>query len=371
MSKLSHNVRVLHLLAPAREGGIQRVVMMLSAAQGRDKVHVAAVLSPRDANDHPFITGLEALGIPVTRVVVESRSYLHEYRSLHTLVAELSPEIVHTHGYHGDLIGGSVARAHGVRTVSTVHGFVGAPPLRNHIYEWLQSRVLRRADAVVAVSRPLVDRLTRAGISRGRIHVVPNGFTPEAVSASRDAARRQLDIPGDARIIGWIGRLSREKGADVMLEALAECALPWQLSMIGDGPELNRLKRQAVDLGIADRVKWHGQIANAGRLVTAFDSFVLSSRTEGTPIVLFEAMHASIPIVATRVGGVPDVVSSEHALLVPTEQPAMIARALAELEREPGAARHRSVLARHRLTHSFGTANWIAAIDAVYESIGV
>lgn len=371
MSELSRSVRVLHLVAPAREGGIQRVITMMSAGQVRDRVHVAAVLSPTDADDHPFIAGLEALGIPVTRVVVQGRSYLREYRSLSALVERLRPGVIHTHGYHADVIGGRVARVQGVRTVSTVHGFVGAPPLRNLLYERLQAIALRRADAVIAVAAPLVDRLARAGVSRGKIHLVPNGFSPETPIVTRAAARRELGIPADARVAGWIGRLSREKGADVMLEALSQCERQWRLSMIGDGPERARLHQQAAKLAISDRVTWHGQVANAGGLLSAFDAFVLSSRTEGTPIALFESMHAGVPIVASRVGGVPHVVGSAHALLVPSEQPAMIARALAELEREPSAAARRSVLARDRLRQSFGPGTWLAAIDAVYCAVGV
>ena len=121
-------------------------------------------------------------------------------------------------------------------------------------------------------------------------------------------------------------------------------------------------------LRISDRITWHGAIANAGSLFTAFDAFVLSSRTEGTPITLLEAMNAGVPIVATRVGGVPDVVSSSHALLVPAEEPRMIAQALSELEREPSAATHRSMRARERLLQSFSPATWLGAVDAVYEA---
>ena len=179
-------------------------------------------------------------------------------------------------------------------------------------------------------------------------------------------ARQRLGIAGDTLVVGWVGRLSREKGADVMLDALAQSDASWQLSIIGDGPERDALHQQAVDLGIDERIAWHGLVENAGSLLTAFDAFVLSSRTEGTSITLFEAMYAGIPIVATRVGGVPDVVTSTHAILVPSEQPMMIARALAEVAKEPSAAARRSMLARERLLQSYGDAEWLDAIDAVY-----
>jgi glycosyltransferase involved in cell wall biosynthesis len=116
-------------------------------------------------------------------------------------------------------------------------------------------------------------------------------------------------------------------------------------------------------------VTWHGAVQNAGSLLRAFDAFVLSSRTEGTPIALFEAIDARVPIVATAVGGVPDVVTDAHAILVPSEQPRAIAAALAELRRDPTAAVQRTVLARERLVDVFGEARWVDAIESVYEQV--
>lgn len=358
---------ILHVLAPMREGGLERVVTMMSVGQKARSVHVAAVVEPSTADAHPFINQLEVLGVPVTRVVVGSRRYLREYRSLSALVARLQPGVVHTHGYRADVIGGAVARAHGVPTVSTVHGFTGGGR-RNRLYERAQSFMLRRADAVIAVSGPLARRLADDGVPRDKIHWVPNGFAPVIDTVTRSAARRRLGIRTDALVAGWVGRLSTEKGADVMLDALAESDPRWRLSVIGEGDQFDHLRQQAVMLGIADRIAWHGPIANAGSLFTAFDAFVLSSRTEGTPITLLEAMNAGVPIVATRVGGVPDILSSSHALLVPAEQPSMIAQALSQLEREPSAATDRSMRARERLLQSFSVSTWLNAVDKVYEA---
>jgi len=368
MQRLTGIVRVLHILAPAREGGLERVVSMLSERQGRDRAHIAAVVSPDDADEHPFIATLEAAEIPVTRIVVGARSYLQEYRSIGAIVARLRPGVIHTHGYREDVIGGAVARAHRVPTVSTVHGFTGGGR-RNRLNERIQCFALRRADAVLAVSRPLVDRLRRAGVPRERIRFIPNGFAPPATIMTRAAARRMLGIADRTVVAGWVGRLSREKGADVMLDALAKSDSSWRLSMIGEGQERDRLREQAAALGIGERVLWHGALANAGAVFPAFDAFVLSSRTEGTPIALFEAMHASVPIVAARVGGVPDVITSQHALLVPPEEPGRIAEALAELTREPSAATLRSLLARDRVLQAFSAEAWLDAVEDVYRTV--
>ena len=365
---LSKNVRpVIHVLAPAREGGLERVVQMVAAGQRFGGVHVACVLTPAEAQDHPFVRRLTELGVPNTRVIVGARSYRREFRSLRALITQLNPRVVHTHGYRADVTGAAAARSLAIATVSTVHGFVGGT-LRNRINEAIQCVALRRADGVIAVSSPLVEQLVARRIPNYKIQLVRNGFSPMDPTATRADARRTLGLGSDTKIVGWIGRLSREKGADVMLNAFSLCDRSLRLSIIGDGPEREHLRELAARLGIAERVTWHGAIANAGTLLSAFDAFVLSSRTEGTPIVLFEAMYAGVPIVATTVGGVSDVVSSDQALLIPPEDPNRLAGALGELATNPDITLVRSRSARERLRTSFDLTVWLAEMESVYRA---
>jgi len=249
-SLVKDNAGILHVLAPMREGGLERVVAMMSVGQRANSVHVATVLEPSTADAHPFINQLEMLGVPVTRVVVGARSYVREYRLLSALVSRLRPRVVHTHGYRADAIGGAVARAHHVTAVSTVHGFTGGGR-RNRFYEWLQILALKRADAAIAVSSPIAERLAKDGVPPQKIHCIPNGFTPLVDIVPRATARQMLGITTDALIAGWVGRLSREKGADIMLEALAQCDPRWRLSVIGDGDEFLHLREQAAALRIS------------------------------------------------------------------------------------------------------------------------
>jgi glycosyltransferase involved in cell wall biosynthesis len=117
------------------------------------------------------------------------------------------------------------------------------------------------------------------------------------------------------------------------------------------------------------RVHWAGARPAAGRLFAAFDAFVLSSRTEGTPMVLFEAIDAGVPVIATAVGGVPDVVGSEHAWLVPSEDPSALARAMVEALTDRATAARRSDEARRRLRDRFGLEPWLDAYDRIYREI--
>jgi glycosyltransferase involved in cell wall biosynthesis len=111
-------------------------------------------------------------------------------------------------------------------------------------------------------------------------------------------------------------------------------------------------------------------VRDAGRLFAAFDLFVLSSRTEGTPIVLFEAMGTGVPIVATRVGGVPDVVSPAEAVLVPPDDPLTLAGEIRAVYRNPAGARERARRARERLLRDFSIAPWLGRYEAIYRLVG-
>jgi glycosyltransferase involved in cell wall biosynthesis len=145
-----------------------------------------------------------------------------------------------------------------------------------------------------------------------------------------------------------------------MKEAPAFCCV------IGDGPNQTALVRRAAGLGLGESVQWSGGRPDASRLFAAFDAFALSSRTEGTPIVLFEAMAAGVPIVASRVGGVPDVVGEREAWLVGPEDSEALANALIELQGNRPEAVRRAEAARQRLSAEFRVEPWLDAYEAIY-----
>ncbi len=360
---------MLHVLAPGREGGLETVVTMLSAGQGPDRAHVAAVITPDHSPDtHPFVRGLAAAGVAVTPLVVGARSYLSEYRQLAGLVSRVKPALLHTHGYRADIIGGLVGRACGLPVVSTVHGFTGGSR-RNRLNERIQCMALRYADGIIAVSKPLAGKLAAAGIPDSRIHFVQNGFAPASNTLPRTLARQRLGIPDDRLVAAWVGRLSAEKGPDIALDCLLHCETQWHLSIIGEGREGARLRERARSLGIVERVTWHGALQQAARLLPAFDALILSSRTEGTPIVLFEAMAAQVPIVATSVGGVPDVLTAGDAILVPPENPHAIAAGLDAIARDQRAADRRAASSNQKLRECFEQRAWLDRVRAVYDRV--
>jgi len=361
---------VLHVVAPGAFGGLERVVHLLALEQARagEEVHVAAVLD-RATPDHPLLAALAAGGVTPHPIVLPGRAYWRERTAIRDLGRSLRPAVVHTHGYRPDLVDAGAARRLGIPTVTTVHGFTGGD-WKNRLYERLQRRALRSFAAVVVVSRALGDRLMRDGVPGDRVHVIQNAWRETAPPLDRPAARRALGLAEDGFVVGWAGRLSGEKGPDVLVDALVHLTdVPLGVSMLGNGRDHRALAARARRLGVEPRLRWHGVVPDAGRRFAAFDVFVLSSRTEGTPIALFEAMAAGVPIVAARVGGVPDVVSPAEAALVAPDDPTALAAAIRAVHRDPAAARERAQRARERLLRDFTVPPWVDRYESIYRLV--
>jgi glycosyltransferase involved in cell wall biosynthesis len=359
---------ILQIVAPGEVGGLESVVLALSAGLARrgHKV-IVAVVSDRESGNHPFAVALKAAGVRAVTFTVPAHAYLKERALIKGLCDREKPDVVHTHGYRPDILHAASRIRRKFATVTTLHGSskVGG---RSTFHEAVQLFLLRRFDAVIAVSRELAKTLRGRRVAPERLHVVRNAWNASLPVASRAEARRFLGLPDGAVVVGWIGRLIPVKGADVFLNALRQLSsLPFVVSVIGDGPERARLETLARDAGMSDRVRFHGAVAGAARFMGAFDVFVLSSRSEGTPVTLLEAMGARVPVVVTGVGGVPDVVGAEEGVLVPPEDPVALARGIRSVIEDPVGAQLRVDAAARKLASDFEIESWIDAHEAIYD----
>lgn len=364
-------LKVLHVIAPATVGGLESVICTLVPAQRAAGIdaQVAAVVIPEE-RDHPVVACLQEAGVTVEVISVPARSYGTERRLLAEKCKRWGPDVMHTHGYRADIVDSPIARRLEIPRVSTFHGFTGGTA-RNRFYELLQRRTGRRMDGVIAVSRQLGDQLARSGVQRERLHVVPNAYRRRLDFLDHAAARVVLGLPANAFVIGWIGRLTNEKGADVLIDALSSLSVDGDgivAAFIGDGSERTQLAARAA-LRCRGRARWYGAIPDAARLMKAFDVFVLSSRTEGTPMVIFEAIDAGVPIVATRVGGVTDVLRPDDALLVASESSAALADAIRSLRGNMGQGGMRARSARERLATEYAVEDWVERHHRIYRQL--
>lgn len=285
-----------------------------------------------------FVSACESRGVGVT--VIDERfpfdpALLPAVRSA---IARVRPDIVQTHNI----------KSHAL--VAAVRGFAGAPWVAFHhgytrtdakvrVYNKLDRHSLRRADAVVVPCHAFIEELSAAGVDPARIRVLHNAVDP-GPRVDRAAARRALAVEG-RRVIVSVGRLSHEKGHDVLIDACAllDRAMRADLSVliVGEGPERERLEARAAAASVA--VRFEGFQASVAPYYAAADLFVLPSRSEGAPNALLEALAAGCPSLATRVGGVAEIVAHGiSAHLVPPDQPQPLGAAIAHLLQHPADA---------------------------------
>lgn len=364
-------LKIVQVAAPTLAGGLERVVESLAVGlhrRGHDVI--VATLLFREETRHPFVETLKAEGVPVHAIRLSPRAYLRERREIADLCRSARPDIVHTHGYRIDLLDRPVVARQGIPTVTTVHGATKMAGLTGTVLEWLQRRNYRRFDAVVAVSSPLHETTLADGVLADRLHLIPNAWSGFREPMSREGARRALRLDEGMTVIGWVGRMFRVKGGDVFLDALSRLPEPRPVGvMIGHGPEAARLRSRADKLALGASVRFYPEIHDAARYFAAFDTYVLSSRSEGLPIVILEAMAAGTPIVATRVGGVTDALDEAEGWLVPPEDPAALAEAIAHSLRDRETAERRARCAAVRLTEDYAIDTFLDRHESVYRSL--
>jgi glycosyltransferase involved in cell wall biosynthesis len=225
------------------------------------------------------------------------------------------------------------ARALDKPCVVKVHGTDVNVVLQRGAARRVAGRILPLADAVVAVSRPLGEELARMGVAPARIHQVDNGVDASVFFArDRGEARAALDVPSDARVVLFVGRLEPQKGIRELLGAFnrVHARIPRaMLALVGDGVSREEVRARTAPLGQAVRVLGPLPQAQVAAWMGACDVLTLPSWAEGMPNVVLEALASGRPVVATRVGGIPDALRDDRAgLLVPPRDAAALADAL-------------------------------------------
>lgn len=366
-------MKVAQVIAPGILAGAERVVLggaraLLDAGADARVVIIRETRSPHHAAG--FEEAAAALGLPSS--TVESRGRI-DPASVLALRRELGggrTDVVHAHGFKGAFLT-ALGRPPGVPMVSTHHGEWPTEGGRVHLYRAAVSWAYRRGDALVAVTGATVDRLMRQGIQRDKIHIIENFLhLPGAGTGSAPLAPSARAAPGAAPTLLFLGRLSVEKGCDVLLDAMARARTPFRLEVVGTGPEEEALIHRAAARGLAERVRFRGFAADVRPHLAAADILVMPSRTEALPMALIEALCSGVPAVASAVGAVPDVIEDgvTGVLVVPGDAGAL-ARALERAAELQGKLRDGVAAAEPTLRERFSAARWARDSLALYRSL--
>ena len=239
---------------------------------------------------------------------------------------------VHSHGYKFNiLLALTRKRSKGIKLISTIHGYVAPKAFSKMWLNLLLDRwALKKMDAVVFVNRAMLTQRAFKSLRPSCFEVINNGmdFSLFSSGAKSEGDLIVENLPKELLKIGFVGRLSREKGVDLLLEAFALFSrdrADAQLVLCGEGPLLDHLEARARDLALLDRVVFAGFVNHVADALEKLEVFVMPSLTEGMPMVLMEAMAANKKIVATRVGGMPEMLHSYKAYaLVDNVNPAAL-----------------------------------------------
>ena len=243
---------------------------------------------------------------------------------------DAEPVLLNGHGFKGLLYGWLSAMRFGLPLVTTQHGFTPRSH-KQRLYTWLSLQLCRtpQVRAVACVAGSIARLHSQAGVRADKLHVIPNGL-PSAPEAQHE---RPAAAPA-APLIGFVGRLSAEKGPDLFVKLAIElCRRQPELHavLLGEGPQRGELQECIDAAGLHERIGLPGYQEDMPAWLRALDVLVISSRTEGTPMVLLEAMQAGVAVAAFAVGGIPDVLSHEvSGLLSP---PGELAELAAQVER--------------------------------------
>jgi len=357
-------IRVVHVVEALGLGGLERTVALLArGASPRFAVAVLALSGGGRVADE-----METDGTPVRLLALPNYYPGSVLRAARVLVAA-RPDIVHTHGHFAGVAGRLAAR------------LVGLPVIVHHLHthDTTLARRHRRLERLLAVLSRRVICCSEAVAAHARadlglparlLEVVRNGIEA-APAATRDEALLRLGAPAPP-LIGCVGALAPHKGHAVLLRAFAalpEAARRGTLLLAGDGAERPRLESLAGDLGIAARTLFLGERPDIRALLPALDLLVAPSiGREGLGVAVLEGMDAGLPIVASRVGGLPEIVDDGRTgLLVNEADSAALAAAIATLVLDPGRAGAFGAAGRARVEAEFRAAAMIRRVESIYE----
>ena len=341
-------------------GGTQRQMIELLKRIDRRQFHVHPVCFH---DDGPWTSRVAELGDPITRFPIHGFRHpatAHRLLRFARWCRENDIAVVHTWDIYSNIFGLPGAALAGVPLrIGSRRGLGGPPGVRR-----LQKLACRAAHRMVANSRAAASQLMAQGVPASHIDIIPNG-----IEMSMFPVRHHRPRP---RKVAVVARLWPEKRIDVLIAAAPRVLARYsdvEFQIVGDGPCRDQLMAQARDAGVLSHIAFIGHRDDVPAILAGADLFVLPSESEASPNAIFEAMAAGLPVVASRVGGIPELVADGvTGLLVPPADPDALAAALLDLLDQPGRAMAFGKAARERIEQQYSFERMVAQFESLYRS---
>ena len=378
--------KIAYVVTPVEFGGAERVSLNFLKNVDRKKFQIHPIIFFRPwEGDSIFLRELKKENYPVYKIPVSMRASLKErdrfwlvrcFKMIFLTLFKGRFDLIHTHGYFADIITIPAAKVLRIPVISTCHGFIedGRRLKRSNRIDRM---MLRFSNRIIAVSQGIKHELLKSGVRESKIDVVLNAVQTEVdqeiIMQDRYTKRRALDVGERDFLLGYIGRLSREKGIHYLLDAaeiLSRQDIPIKVLIIGDGPAKKESELIVQQKGWENKVFFAGFQTDVKAWIPAMDIFVLPSLTEGTPMALLEAMACRIPIVASSVGGVPQIIESgKDGILVTPGEPEDLAAGVLELYKNNALREQFVETAYKKVRSNFDIRQWTKTIESQYTEI--
>lgn len=340
--------RVLHLITASKRvsGGEKSIFYMLERMPCNEvNLRIIFIIDGKGGSTR-YIASQEAgkRGLPFVNFESAGRIDFKLLYHIRKAIKESRAEILHCHGYKADIYGCLAAWNTGVKTVSTLHGWLGGSPKMN-FYEkidWLFYKFL--IDKVITVSRAYQKKLIEMGVPSRKIATIANTINLDDLNSTKKSRdfRKEWNINSSHKVVGIVGRLAREKAHEIFIKSCAEVVKEFDgvtFVIVGEGYRLKELKEAVFGLGLEERIVFAGYQDDIASVYQALDVLVLTSTTEGLPVSLLEAGAMAKPVVATDAGGVSEVVvNGETGFVVPVNDTEAIADRILEILRDDNLA---------------------------------
>ena len=369
-------IKVLDLRDTYEIGGPGKTILETFRAidAARFELHLGVFLTRQEATASPFIEAARRIEMPVHSIVGFNQ---YDPRLIHqtaALVQRLGIDIVHAHEVKSDAIAYLATFLHRVPIVTTLHGWIGNSTKQRALIA-VDRKLVRRFDLVIAVSSQIRNELLESGVPPDRIRLVQNAIVLENYQAKRERgfvaelAGRPINHP----IIASIGRLSAEKGHADLIDALgivARRGRQFFAVLAGDGPERQRLIQRIGDLGLSNQVLLPGYVDRPQRVLADTDLMVLPSHTEGLPNAALEALVMDVAVLATSVGGTPEVITDgETGRLVPARNPQALADQIEDFLLDSTAWKQMATRGRTMVERCFDFRSRTRTIETIYAEL--
>ncbi len=367
-------VRVCHLIHSMGPGGAESMLVELARAGHAGGLEVC-VIHLVDHDDDRNVRLVRDCGVPVVSLGLDSRWDPRAFSRALRAVRDFDPSVVHTHLKHADLVGGFVARRLSLPHVSTLHLIEDSVSGMPRGKRWIAGRARRKADRTIAVSDAQRDwYLGTFDADPARVTTVHNGVSdPGRVDdATLSALRRELGVTERRPVLAVnIAVMRPGKGHEDLLRAVAALpeSSPVAMALVGDGALRNDLEREVTrDPRLADRIHFAGFRTDVPSLLQAADLLVHPTHADALPTSLIEALATGTPVIATRVGGVPEVVGDSGELF-DVGDVAALTRSLEDLAADPERRRELSVRARRRFETEYDVTIWVRRLAELYAEV--